>query len=88
MSQPPTIPLAALPTSEVLGLFRAVVREELAAVAPSAPALLDREGLAQALQCSAGMVDKLRKQGLPTVWLGESPRFVLADVLKWLRRSE
>jgi hypothetical protein len=69
-------------------MFRAVVREELAAVAPSTPALLDREGLAQALQCSAGMVDKMRKQGLPTVWLGESPRFVLADVLTWLPRSE
>lgn len=82
------IPLAALPTQTVLELFRGVVRTEVAAMAPSAPALLDRDGLAQQLGVSTGMVDKLRRQGLPTVWLGECPRFVLADVLAWLPRSQ
>jgi hypothetical protein len=84
----PNLPLAALPTSAVLALVRDIVRSELAAIAPSSPALLDREGLAQQLGVSTGMVDKLRRQGLPTVWLGECPRFVLADVLEWLPRSE
>lgn len=84
----PELPLAALSTRQALDLVRELVRAELAAVAPSAPALLDREGLAQQLGVSTGMVDKLRRQGLPTVWLGECPRFVLADVLAWLPRSQ
>lgn len=84
----PNLPLAALPTQTVLELVRGVVRTEVAAIAPSAPALLDREGLAQQLGVSTGMVDKLRRQGLPTVWLGDSPRFILADVLAWLPRSD
>jgi hypothetical protein len=68
---------------------RGVVHDELAAFQTSAPAaLLDREGLAQQLGASAGMMDKLRKQGLPTVWLGDSPRFVLPDVLAWLPRTD
>ena len=89
MSQAPessNLPLAALPTGTVLGLVRDVIRAEMAAIAPSAPALLDREGLAQQLGVSTGMVDKLRRQGLPTVWIGECPRFVLAEVLAWLPR--
>lgn len=80
------LPLAALPADAVLALVRDIVRSELAAIAPSAPALLDREGLAQQLGISTGMVDKLRRQGLPTVWIGECPRFVLAEVLAWLPR--
>jgi hypothetical protein len=48
------------------------------------PALLDRNALAKALTCSPSHVDNLRKQGLPTVLLGDSPRFILADVLAWL----
>jgi hypothetical protein len=80
------LPLAALPTGTVLDLVRDVVRSELAAISPSAPALLDREGLAQQLGISTGMVDKLRRHGLPTVWLGDSPRFILVEVLAWLPR--
>lgn len=80
------LPLAALPTSEVLRLVRDLVRSELAELrADQSPALLDREGLAQALGCSTGQVDKLRRQGLPVVWLGASPRFELPAVLAWLR---
>lgn len=52
------------------------------------PQLLDREGLAQQLGVSTRMVDKLRRQGLPTVWLGKCPRFVLTDVVAWLPRSQ
>ncbi len=55
-------------------------------MAPSAPALLDGEGLAQQLAISTGLVDNLRRQSLPTVWIGECPRFVLSKVLAWLPR--
>lgn len=49
------------------------------------PALLDRVGLARALQCSPSHVDALRRRGMPTVRLGDAPRFELAQCLSWLR---
>lgn len=49
------------------------------------PALLDRSGLAKALTCSTTHVDALRRAGLPTIWLGDAPRFELSEVLSWIR---
>jgi hypothetical protein len=49
------------------------------------PTLLTREGLAKAFACSPGHIDALRKRGLPTLWLGDAPRFDLVAVLDWLR---
>lgn len=51
----------------------------------AAPRLLDRAELALALDCGAGLVDKLRRQGMPCVYLGDSPRFELEACLEWLR---
>lgn len=48
------------------------------------PALLDREALAAVLGCSAGLVDKLRRRGLPHYRIGDSPRFDLDAVLQWI----
>ena len=72
--------------------LRAILREEVEAAlaerAPSpAPCLLDRRGLAEALDCGVDTIDKLRREGLPTVMLIESPRFELAAVLAWLREG-
>lgn len=49
------------------------------------PALLDRSELARALGCSTASVDRLVRDGLPSVWLVESRRFELGAVLAWLR---
>jgi hypothetical protein len=49
------------------------------------PRLLDRRGLAEALGCGVDTVDKLRKDGLPTVWVVDSPRFDFAECLAWLK---
>jgi len=58
-----------------------------AALAPEhPPALLDRAGLARELATSPGTVDRLRREGLPEVRVGDQPRFELAAVLAWLRR--
>ncbi len=55
------------------------------AQAPTAPALLDRQALARALGVSLGTLDRLRREGLPTVRVCDSPRFLLSDVVDWLR---
>lgn len=51
-----------------------------------APALLDRAGLARALSTSPATIDRLRSEpSFPEVRLIDAPRFVLADVLAWIR---
>jgi hypothetical protein len=72
----------------------AVLREQLPELLADlttpdrAPALLDRHGLARALSCSTGTIDKMRRQGMPEVRLGDSPRFDLDDVIRWLKRQQ
>ncbi|MBI3202638.1 MAG: hypothetical protein HYZ29_13955 [Myxococcales bacterium] len=51
-----------------------------------APALLDRAGLARALSTSPATIDRLRSEpSFPELRLVDSPRFVLEDVLAWVR---
>jgi hypothetical protein len=68
--------------------LRAIVRDEvegaLEAHAGHAEALLDRQQLAQALGVSVPTVDRLRRKGLPTVWVVDVPRFELRALLDWL----
>jgi hypothetical protein len=52
-----------------------------------AAVLLDREKLAERLGCSSSLVDKLRRQGMPCVRLGDSPRFELERCLGWIRKE-
>ena len=80
----PMAGVALIETDALRALLRDVVTEALAAN-DGRPALLDRNGLARALSCSVGHVDILRKRGLPTVMLGDAPRFDLAQCLEWLR---
>lgn len=54
----------------------------------TASRLLDRSELALALDCSPGFVDKLRRQGMPCVYLGSSPRFEVERCLDWLREQK
>lgn len=49
--------------------------------------LVDKQGLAQRLCCSAGHIDVLRKRGLPTVMVGQAVRFEPPAVLAWLREQ-
>lgn len=81
-----TAPAFTVTRGELAGLVREAVAEAIDGH-PGAPpaALLTREQLGAALGCSPSMVDKLRKQGMPAVWLGASPRFEVQDCLGWLR---
>lgn len=76
--------LIDLTDEQLLHLFDERLAKALAA--PREPErLLDREGLAHALSVSVKQVDRMRAQGLPTVMVGESPRFELEGVLAWFR---
>ncbi len=81
-------PAFTITRGELVELLRTIVEEALEAERVNrAPLLLDREGLALALGCSSSLVDKLRRQGMPTVRLGDSPRFELERCLGWIRKD-
>jgi hypothetical protein len=63
----------------------AALAEALELAPPKAPELLTRERCARALGISTRSLDTLRGQGLPVVWVLDSPRFELGEVVAWLR---
>ncbi len=59
------------------------------AIGDSVPRLLDREKLAERLCCSVSTIDMLRREkGMPHIKVGESPRFVYEDVIRWLEQPK
>ncbi len=50
--------------------------------------LLNRDGLSERLACSAGHVDTLRRRGMPCIYVGDSPRFVFDDCVRWLEAQQ
>lgn len=68
----------------------AELRRLPAGPASAAPdqARLSRAELAQALKISTGTVDRLAKRGMPSVMVGDLPRFILADCEAWLRQEQ
>lgn len=74
----------------VVQLARAVADELEArgltsAAPPALPALFDRRELAQQLGCGVDLIDRLRREGMPEIRLGDAPRFEIENVLSWLR---
>lgn len=73
----------------IVAAVRAAVRAELEQFEPepteSKPVLVDRQGLAAALSVSCGSVDKLRREGMPEIRVGDCPRFCVADCVEWLK---
>lgn len=80
----PPKPAFALTEEELLALMRRAVGD---AMERSQQLLVDKQGLAQRLDCSAGHIDVLRKRGLPTVMVGQAVRFEPPAVLAWLREQ-
>lgn len=70
---------------ELAELIRKAVDAALAELQEISPALLDRNGLAQRLGVSVGMIDRFRRDGCPVVWVGSAPRFELDAMLAFLR---
>lgn len=50
------------------------------------PALLDRAALARALACSTAQVDRLTRDGLPFLRVGEVRRYQREVVMRWLEQ--
>lgn len=50
-----------------------------------APALLDRATIARRLGVGTSTVDRLRREGMPVIWIGDSPRFEANACVAWLR---
>ena len=79
--------LVVMPAEQLAAMLKAAVTEAFAEQREDvAPALLDRNGLAQALGCSPSQIDRLRRAGMPFVRLGDVPRFELGRCLEWLRQ--
>lgn len=74
-----------LTRGELAALVSSAVGEALERGAPTRVRLLDRAGAAAALSCSPATVDKLRRAGMPCVYLGDSPRFDVETCVEWLR---
>jgi hypothetical protein len=50
-------------------------------------ALLRRKALAAKLDCSLRTIDNLQAEGMPCVFIGSSRRFILSEVIAWLKRK-
>lgn len=77
-------PLLAPFCKMIADLVMKQIEALLARPAPG-PRLYDRNGLAEALQCSSSLVDKMRQRGMPCVRLGDSPRFDYDECYAWLK---
>lgn len=81
--------IAVVTTEQLQELVTEAVRSALAECkADPDPVLMDRHAAAKALGISPTQLDRLRARGLPTVLVGSSPRFVLADCLNWLKEQK
>lgn len=69
-------------------ILREVVREVVVEIALPAPVpeLRNVDQICAELQCSRATLTRLRSEGLPSLTVGDSPRFRLADVVAWLER--
>lgn len=76
-------PAFTMSRMQLAALVSKAVQEALAS-GSAAPLLVDKQTLAQKLNCSAAHIDHMRKRGLPSVMLGVSVRFEPAKVLAWL----
>jgi hypothetical protein len=81
------LPVVVITPEELLSMVRAVVSEAFADQREEiAPALLDRVTAARFLGVGTSTIDRLRREGLPCIMIGDSPRFEGAACIEWLRQ--
>jgi excisionase family DNA binding protein len=79
-------PAWSLSEVEFREVQREIIRDALTELLPTVPTpLLTLEETAEFFRCSTRHIRRLRREGLPAVMLGESPRFERDAVLAWLR---
>lgn len=81
-----TAPTVAVVSPEALRqIIVDAVQEALADLAPAQPeGLLDRAELARRLGLSTRALDRLRREGMPTLMVGDVPRWRWPAVVAWL----
>jgi hypothetical protein len=84
-NEQPAEELVVCRSTELRAVVREAVQEALGESPEPKAVLLDRAGIARALCVSLPTVDRLRRDGMPTVWVCMAPRFELPLVLEWLR---
>jgi hypothetical protein len=90
VSRPLTGDDAAAVTLTV-GQLRAIVAEavdQALDAREAKPAILDLKGICAALSVSERTLLDLRKAGMPHTFAGDSPRFVVSEVLDWLKAKD
>lgn len=72
---------------ELQAMIRQAVDAALAehSEAAQAPLLVSRQEMARALGVGVDTLDKLRREGMPEILVGDMPRFHSATVLAWLQ---
>ena len=73
-----------LTADQLRQIVRDAIVEAFEAQKEDPPAqLLDRSGIARVLGLSTASIDKLRKRGLPSIRVGDVPRFVAVVEEQW-----
>lgn len=84
--------LAAAVAASVAPMMEAIaadirsIRDALVQGSTPAPRLTKSE-IASIWKCSTRTIDNLRRHGLPTIMLGDSPRFILRECEAWLKEN-
>lgn len=87
--KPASVQVVVLTAAQLRELVRDAIVEALESQKDDpSPLLLDRNGIARALGLSTSSIDKLRKQGLPSIRVGDVPRFIAGDCIAWLRSND
>lgn len=68
------------------GAQREIHLEPVEGAQTSQRTLLRRKALAAELDCSLRTIDNLQADGMPCVFIGRSRRFILSEVIAWLKR--
>jgi len=73
-------------TERIADAVDARIAERLDAIGSKpGPRLLDRRALAEVLGCGIDTIDRMRREGMPELTVGDAPRFDAEEVLTWLR---
>lgn len=82
-------PIIVLTPEQLVELVKRAVQEALVEQQQEPPpALFDLAGIAQRLGIGITTVNRLRREGMPCVFIGDSPRFDLTECLRWIRERE
>lgn len=79
--------IVVVTADQLMGIVRGAIEAAVAELRQDAsPTLLDRSAIARQLGVGTSTLDRLRREGLPCILIGDSPRFEVASCIEWLRQ--